>query len=104
MSADYDHQLNLINIYRANARLFVQQRASFGDLCPPHIITQLVETRNKIKSLRAALLNYYNVQIEDEPGTDYDVDDTVTITLDRTKYLRIREIVARYGFDLPDIE
>lgn len=104
MSEHYDNTLILLDTYRSRARVYVVQRASYGDLCPPYIITQLQEVRREIQKIKAQLIKYYGVTVEDEPGTDYDVDDTITVTLNRETYKRIRTIVARYGFDLPEIE
>jgi hypothetical protein len=99
---EIEHQLKLIRIQRTSAKTLIEQRAIGG--INPYVVNQLVNARADIASRIKLLARNYGTIVEPLPGIDYDVTNTVTVTLDRDIYLEAKEIVAQYGIILPEIE
>lgn len=103
--SDIEHQKNLLAVHRGNAQHYLNMIAQNGNLTPIGVINGLASERARIYQIKQALREYYHISdIDDIPGLDYDVEKQIQLKMDKSLYLRIREIVEKYGIQLPDIE
>ncbi len=98
MSEQMIQAARLLTIWRNNLKVYLRQREQLGLHVPAHISTQIDEIRAKVRN---AVETY---GFDSIPGIDYDEVSTVSLTLDRDTYDRIRAIVAQHGIELPEVE
>lgn len=99
-----DHQIELIKINRrALTSTLLPQRATHGSLTPQGVILGIEQARHNIQDSKA-LLHSWDIHVADMPGVDFDLSSTITIQVDRSTYDRMRDILAQYGIDLPEVE
>lgn len=103
--SDIEHQKHLLAIHRGNAQHYLNVIAQNGSLAPIGAINGLASERARIYQIKQALREYYHItDVDDIPGLDYDIEEQVQIKIDKSLYLRIREIVEKYGIQLPNID
>lgn len=77
-AADIEQQLSLLNINRRNLTLYLRQLGLHSTAnVPPHIINGIREARTHIANIKASLLKYYKVTVDDEPN-DFEQEEPST--------------------------
>src|SRR5688500_17556711 len=97
MADDLENIKWLIGLNRRKIEQAIQAQITLG----------IEAAQTDVRRLKRAAYVQHTVIIADLPGIDFDdpkLDREITIKIKLSLYIRIRNIVAQYGINLPEVE